>query len=41
MLLDAGADAGLTDALRRGVAALQAEARRLSIFAPVEHALAA
>ena len=41
MLRDAGADQRLTDALRRGVAALQAEARRLSIFAPVEHALAA
>jgi hypothetical protein len=41
MLCDAGADQRLTDALRRGVAALQAEARRLSIFAPVEHALAA
>lgn len=41
MLLDAGADAGLTDTLRRGIAALHAEARRLSIFAPVEHALAA
>ena len=41
MLCEAGADAELTDALRRGVLALQAEARRLSIFVPVEHALAA
>jgi hypothetical protein len=41
MLLDAGADTRLTDTLRRGIAALRAEARRLSIFAPVEHALAA
>ena len=41
MLCEAGADPRLTDALRRGVAALRAEARRLSIFAPVEHALAA
>jgi (p)ppGpp synthase/HD superfamily hydrolase len=41
MLCESGADADLTDALRRGVLALQAEARRLSIFVPVEHALAA
>jgi (p)ppGpp synthase/HD superfamily hydrolase len=41
MLCEAGVDTHLTDALRRGVLALEAEARRLSIFAPVEHALAA
>jgi (p)ppGpp synthase/HD superfamily hydrolase len=41
MLCEAGVDTHLTDALRRGVLALEAEARRLSIFAPVEFALAA
>ena len=41
MLCEVGAAVELTDALRRGVLALEAEARRLSIFVPVEHALAA
>lgn len=41
MLCEAGVDAALTDALRRGVMALQAEARRLGLSAPVAHALAA
>jgi guanosine-3',5'-bis(diphosphate) 3'-pyrophosphohydrolase len=41
MLADAGVDPELLEALNRGVEALRAEARRLSIFHLPQHALAA
>jgi (p)ppGpp synthase/HD superfamily hydrolase len=41
MLIEAGADAALIDALERGIRALRAEARRLSLVAPFELPLAA
>jgi (p)ppGpp synthase/HD superfamily hydrolase len=41
MLVDAGVDAALTDAMRSGIEQLRAQARRLSIFAAPQHALAA
>jgi (p)ppGpp synthase/HD superfamily hydrolase len=41
MLVEAGVDAALTDAMRRGIVALRAQARRLSVFAAPQHALAA